>query len=287
MIVRLIPGDPAARIAGIEATDEQVDVINARLGLDRPLWEQFIDYVGGVFTGDFGTSFQTGVSVSQIVQDNIRWSLELAVVALTFVMVVSLTVGLLIGHLTQGNRRRRLEFGFTSVTSLVGSIPDYLLATVLTFVFAITLGVLPIAATAGWKSMIMPVAALGIPSAAILSRLVRVETLNVLSQDYIRTARSQRLPAVRVYLRHVLPNVLTASLTIGGILFAGLIGGAVVVENVYARPGLGSVLVRSVLLRDYPVIQVVILLLGVVVVLVNTVVDILLGIVDPRSRVRS
>jgi peptide/nickel transport system permease protein len=122
---------------------------------------------------------------------------------------------------------------------------------------------------------------------AILTRLVRVETLNVLSMDYMRTARSKRLPARLIYLRHALPNVVTAALTIGGILFAGIIGGAVVVENVFARPGLGTALVSAVLSRDYPVVQGIILVLGVTVVVVNAIVDILLAIVDPRSMTRT
>jgi peptide/nickel transport system permease protein len=121
---------------------------------------------------------------------------------------------------------------------------------------------------------------------AILARIVRVETLNVLAQDYIRTARSKRLPERLIYSRHVLPNVVTAALTIGGILFAAIVGGGVIIENVFSRAGLGTALVSAVLSRDYPVIQGVILVLGITVVVVNAIVDILLGVLDPRSLAR-
>jgi peptide/nickel transport system permease protein len=212
--------------------------------------------------------------------------LELAAVALAFVLIVSVVGGMLTAHLTRDGRRPRTEFGFTIVASVLGTVPDYLLATFLTLVFAVWLTILPVAGAEGWQSLVLPALALALPSTAVLMRIVRVETLNVLAQDYIRTARSKRLPGRVVYLRHVLPNVVTATLTIGGIMFASIVGGAVVVENVFARPGLGSVLVNAVHARDYPVIQAVMLLLAVLVVCVNTIIDVLLAIVDPRTRNR-
>jgi peptide/nickel transport system permease protein len=136
-------------------------------------------------------------------------------------------------------------------------------------------------------AIVLPAVAISLRPIAVLARIVRVETLNVLAQDYIRTARSKRLPDRLLYLRHALPNVLTAALTIGGLLFTGLLGGAVIVENVFAWPGLGTAVVDAVLSRDYPVIQGVILMLGAAVVFVNTLVDVLLGLVDPRSVIRS
>jgi len=173
------------------------------------------------------------------------------------------------------------------VTSVGGALPEFLASTFLAFVFAIWLRWLPVAGADERAAIVLPALAISLRPISVLSRIVRVETLNVLAQDYMRTARSKRLPPRLLYLRHALPNVLTAALTIGGLLFTGLLGGAVIVENVFAWPGLGTAVVQAVLNRDYPVIQGVILMLGMAVVLVNTLVDILLGVVDPRSIIRA
>src|SRR5439155_14249898 len=151
------------------------------------------------------------------------------------------------------------------------------------FVFAVWLRVLPVAGTTGPQALVLPALAVSIRSTAILTRIVRVETLNTLASDFIRTARGKRIPDRIIYSRHTLPNVVTAALTVGGLLFAGIIGGAVVVENVFARPGLGTSLVQAVLVRDYPVVQGVVLVLGVIVVVVNATVDLLLAAIDPRT----
>ena len=206
--------------------------------------------------------------------------------SLALVLALSVPAGMFAGAFTREGRHRRAEVGFTAATSVIGSLPEYLAGTFLAFFFAVLFRLLPVAGSEGWQSLVLPALAMSLRPIAILARLVRVETLNVLAMDYMRTARSKRLPARLVYWRHVLPNVVTAALTIGGILFAGLIGSAVVVENVFARPGLGTTLVNAVLGRDYPIIQGIILVLGFTVVTVNATVDILLAIVDPRSMSR-
>jgi peptide/nickel transport system permease protein len=190
---------------------------------------------------------------------------------------------MLAGALTRDGRHRRAEVLLTAATSVIGALPEYLMGTFLAFIFAVWLRWLPVAGAEGLQSLLLPALAMSLRPIAVLIRVVRVETLNVLAQDYIRTARSKRLPERLIYFRHALPNVVTAALTISGILFAGLIGGAVVVENVFARSGLGTGLVTAVVNHDYPVIQGVVLVLGVTVVTVNAIVDILLGVIDPRS----
>ncbi|MGH2402841.1 MAG: ABC transporter permease, partial [bacterium] len=212
---------------------------------------------------------------------------QLASVALLLVMALSVPLGMVVGALTREGRNRHAELAFTTLTSVGGALPEFLASTFLAFIFAVWLRWLPVAGADVPAAIILPALAISIRPIAILSRIVRVETLNVLAQDYIRTARSKRLPARLLYLRHTLPNVLTAALTIGGLLFTGLLGGAVIVENVFAWPGLGTAVVSAVLARDYPVIQGVILMLGIAVVAVNTLVDVLLGIVDPRSIIRT
>lgn len=286
-MVRLLPGDPAVYIAsagGAEATQDQIEAVRKETGLDKPFLTQFGSYFGGVITGDFGQSFTREEPVSAMIGRSIGPSLRLTLVTIGLIILVSIVGGMLLAHLTKENRRPRLEVGFTATTSVVGAIPDFFLATVLVFVFAVSLGWLPAAGDDGVSTLVLPALALAIPPSAILMRIVRVETLNVLAQEYVRTARSKRLHEVRVYFRHLLPNVLTAALTIAGLIFASVIGGAVVIETLFARPGLGSTLVDAVHGRDYPVIQASVIVLGLVVVLINAIVDILLAIADPRMR---
>jgi peptide/nickel transport system permease protein len=224
--------------------------------------------------------------VTEVIKERIRTSLELAGSALFLVLFLSIPLGMISGALTREGRHRRFEVGFAGVTSVLGSVPDYLTGTVLAFIFAVEHRYLPVAGAGGLKHLVLPALAVSLAPAMTLARIVRVETLNVLAQDYIRTARSERLPPRLVYARHAFPNVLTAALTVGGLIFSGIIGGAVIVENVFARPGLGTALVQAVIDKNYPIIQGVTLVLGITVVLVTAIVDILLGIVDPRSLAR-
>jgi peptide/nickel transport system permease protein len=285
-MVRLIPGNPALYIAGIGATQAQIAAINHALGLDQPFLTQLGTYISDLLHGDLGRSFVSKEPVTQVIQERIGSSLQLAGAALLLVLVFGVPGGMLAGALTREGRHPRTEIVFTAATSVSGAVPEYLMGTFLAFFFAVLLRVLPVAGADSPQALILPALAISLRPIAILSRIVRVETLNGLAQDYIRTARSKRLPWRLVYLRHLLPNVVTAALTIGGIIFASLVGSAVVVENVFARPGLGTALVNAVLARDYPVIQGVVLVLGVTVVVVNAIVDVLLGVVDPRSLVR-
>jgi peptide/nickel transport system permease protein len=165
-------------------------------------------------------------------------------------------------------------------------MPEFLLGVGLVYVFAVRLKWLPVAGQSGAASYVLPVSALCLGSIAALARIVRVEMLKVLGEDYMRTARSKRLPARIEYLRHCLPNMLTATLTIGGLLLGGLIGGTVLVENVFAWPGLGTIVAQSVVQQDYSLAQAIILLLGAAVLIVNFVVDLILGTLDRRSTIR-
>lgn len=282
LLVHLVPGDPARRVAGIEASGEQVEALRRELGLDRPLVVQFASYVRNLSEGDLGRSFLTREPVTRIIADRLPKTLQLAAVAVVLMLAISVPFGLVAAGLTWGGRNRPVDVGFTVATSLMGALPPFLLATFLAFIFAVWLGLLPVAGATRWNSVILPAVAISLRPMAELARIVRVETLNVLAQDYIRTARSKRVASPRLYGRHVLPNVLTAALTIGGLVFAHLIGGAVVIENVFAWPGLGTALVQAILARDYPTVQGVILLLGVVVIAVNAGVDLLLAAIDPR-----
>ena len=283
LMIRLIPGDPALNVAGLGATGEDIARVRAQLLLDRPMGEQFEIYITRMAQGDLGRSFFTRQAVSDLIAQRIGISLQLAGAALLVVMLISVPLGILAGAYTRERRHPRAEVAFTGITSVLGSLPEFLAATFLAFVFAVWLRLLPVAGASTFQALILPALAVSIRPTAILTRIVRVETLNTLASDFIRTARGKRIPDRIIYSRHTLPNVVTAALTVGGLLFAGIIGGAVVVENVFARPGLGSSLVQAVLVRDYPVVQGVVLVLGVIVVVVNATVDITLAFIDPRT----
>lgn len=287
LMVRLVPGDPVRRIAGQDATAQDIANLRESLGLDRPLPAQFADYMVRLAQFDLGRSFVSREPVSQIIAQRLPETLTLATAAFVLVMVSSLVVGTTAAAITRDGRGSRFEVGFMAVTSILGSLPSYLTATFLVFLLAVVLGWLPVAGAGRWNSFILPTVALSLRPIAILSRIIRVETLNVLAQDYIRTARSKRLPTSLLFWRHVLPSMLTSSLTLGGLLLAGLIGGAVIIENVFAWPGMGTALVQAVLARDYPVVQGVTLLLGVAVVMVNLLIDVMLAAIDPRTLLRS
>jgi|SRR5579862_1920422 len=286
-MVRLVPGDPAVAAAGINVTPAELATVRHQLGVDRPYFRQLISYTDGLIHGNLGKSFITGEPVTSILSVRLTSSLILAGTALALVFVVAMPLGLAAGALTREGRHPRTNTVFTAVTSVLGALPQFLVATFLAFIFAVWLRVLPVAgSTPPFQSLILPAIAVALAPTAILARLVRSETLNVLAQDYIRTVRSKRLPAHIVYLRHVLPNVLTAALTLAGVIFANVIAGAVIVENVFARNGIGTELVSAVETHDYQVVQGTILVLGLIVVAVNTFIDLSLGVVDPKSGLR-
>ncbi len=285
-MIHLIPGDPVRAALGPTATPELVAARRAALGLDAPLWQQYVDYLRGLVTGDLGGSMTSGLPVSEVIGDRLPATVELAVSAFALAVLVSVPGGLLFAVLTRGGRRRPLELGFTTTSVVLAAIPEFLLAVGLVWVFSVNLGWVPVAGREGFGSYLLPVVALGLAPAAVLARIVRVETLAVLRADHIRTARAKRLPNHVVYLRHVLPNALTATITLGGLLLGALVAGTVLVENVFAWPGLGSTIVASILAKDYPVVQGIVLVYGVGVLLVNLVVDIALALLDPRSTIR-
>ncbi|MFC4852316.1 ABC transporter permease [Actinophytocola glycyrrhizae] len=285
-MIHLIPGDPVRAALGPTATRELVEARRAALGLDQPLWQQYVDYLRGLFTGDLGISMSSGLPVSDILGDRLPATVELAVLAFALAVLVSVPLGLLFAVLTRGGRRRPLELGFTSTSVVLAAIPEFLLAVALVWIFSVNLGWAPVAGRDGPASYVLPVVALGLAPAAILARIVRVETLTVLRADYVRTARAKRLPSRTVYFRHALPNALTAAITLGGLLLGALVAGTVLVENVFAWPGLGSTIVSSILAKDYPVVQGVVLVYGVGVLVVNLVVDVALALLDPRSTIR-
>lgn len=287
LVVRLIPGDPARVVAGTHATGAALELIRHQLGLDEPLLQQFLQYLKGVFTLNLGTSFITGEPVSQVIFERFGQTAELAASSLVIVLFVGTGVGLWAAIVTDGGAHRKLDGAFTAITGILASTAPYVSGTLLVFVFAVELKWLPVAGNAQPDAIILPALAVSIVPMATVARFARAETTRVLQEPYIRSAQAKRLKPWTIYRRHVLPNVLTSTLTTAGIFFAQLMGGTVVVENLFALPGLGTALITAVLGHDYPVIQGVALFLGVVIVIVNAVVDLLLALINPRSALRS
>lgn len=285
-MIRLIPGDPARESLGATATAQAVAQRRHELGLDQPLPAQLAHFAGGVLTGHFGTSFTLQLPVSEIIAQRWPQTMRLALLAFVLAALAAIPAGMVMAAATSGGRHRRLELAFTTVTGLAFSIPDFLLAVALVYVFAVSFRLLPIVGTASASGYVLPVTALAAGPAAALARIVRVETLRVLDEDFVRTARAKRLPTARVYLRHVLPNTLTPTLSIGGLLLAGLLSGTILVETIFALAGLGSTLTQAIELKDYPLVQALALVFGGAVLAINLVVDVLIAAVDPRSMIR-
>ncbi|MEU6761866.1 ABC transporter permease [Streptomyces sp. NPDC046853] len=285
LMIHLIPGDPVRAALGMTASPDMVAARRAELGLDDPLWQQYLHFLGGLLTGDAGSSTITALPVSQTIGDRLPATVQLAGLAFVLALLVAVPLGTAMAALTRGGRRRGTELAFTSVSVFLAAIPEFLLAVVLAYVFAVRLDWFPVAGRQGPSSYVLPVFALSIGPAMVLARIGRVEMLSVLNRDYVRTARAKRLPPRRVYARHALPNALTATLTLGGLLLSALVAGTVLVENVFAWPGLGSTIVQSILQKDYPVVQGVVLVYGAGVLVVNLLVDVVLALLDPRSAI--
>jgi len=284
-MIHVIPGDPVRAALGPAAPLALIQQRRAALGLDDPWWQQYLHYLGHLFTGDLGVSMTSGLPVSDVIADRLGSTVEMAVLAFAVAVVVSVPLGTLMAMLARDGRRRGGDWVFTSASIVVATIPEFLMAVGLVFVFSVSLHWLPVAGRSGPASYVLPVLSLAIGPALMLARIVRVEMLAVLETDYIRTARAKRVRATALYLRHALPNALTATLTLGGLTLGALVAGTVLVENIFAWPGIGQYAYQSAINLDVPAIAGVSLFIAVVYVSVNFVVDLLYGVIDPRIRV--
>lgn len=282
-VLQLVPGEPLVDAVG-DRTAAQLAAMREEYGLNDPVVVQYANYLQELLQGRMGRSYVTQQPVEQLIAQRAESSLSLALVSLAVVLLVGVPLGIVMGFFTREGRRRRLEIGFMSSTSLLSSIPNYLAATVLTFVLAVQFRLLPVAGGGSLKHLVLPVIAVSLAPLMTLARIVRLQTLDVIAQPYFQTARSNRLRPATIYLGYVLPNVAVASLTLGGIVFAEIIGGAVIIEKVFARAGLGTSLIDGVIGNDYPVVLGLTVTLAVGVVVLNGVIDFLLDVIDPRRR---
>jgi peptide/nickel transport system permease protein len=285
LIVQLVPGDPVRAALGNSATPELVERTRADLGLDVPVPEQFVNYVSGLFRGDFGTAIGSQRPVADTIAQRFPVTLTLAVASFLLAAIGAFPIGVATAVSSRTGRRRLADLGVSGLLGVLIAIPSLLLAVGLIAVFSIGLKVLP---AAGWGDVdqaILPVVALAVGPMAYLARIVHVEMLAVLEMPYMTTARSKRLPTHLVYLRHALPNMVTSTLTIGGIILTGMVAGTVLIETVFAIPGLGTSIVSSITSKDYPMIQGIVLVYAILVLGLNLLIDIALATIDPRSSI--
>jgi peptide/nickel transport system permease protein len=288
LLLSLVPGDPAVVIAGDLATPEQVEAIRRSLALDRPLVERFVTWVGHMLTGDFGNSLFSGIAVSELIVQRIEPTLVLALMTIVIAVAVAVPLGLVSAYHPTGIVAR-----LTMAGAVLGfSLPVFVVAFGLVYVFALGLGWFPVQSyvplsegLAGTlHSLVLPAVAVSFLYIALIARVTRAAVLEVLREDYVRTAHAKGLAARLILTRHVLRNAAVPVITIIGIGFAALLGGVVVTETVFSIPGLGRLTADSILRRDYPVVQALILLFSTVYVVVNLAVDIAYVLVDPRIR---
>ena len=283
LLIHLVPGDPVEAMLGENAQVADREALRQALGLDRPLGEQYLDYLQRLARLDLGLSFQERRPVAAILGERLPATLELTLAALA----LALTLALPLGVLAARHRGSPLDTGAMGL-SLVGvSIPNFWLGPMLILVFSLWLGWTPVSGREGPASLILPALTLGTGMAAILARMVRGSILEVLGEDYVRTARAKGLSERRVLWGHALRNAWLPILTLIGLQLGGLLGGAVITETVFAWPGVGSLLVEAIQSRDYPVVQACVLLVSLSYVLVNTLTDLVYGWVDPRIHWRS
>ncbi|MBF4550260.1 MULTISPECIES: ABC transporter permease [unclassified Pseudoclavibacter] len=287
-LVHFVPGDPVRLALGTRYTQEAYDALRAASGLDRPILEQFFSYVGNALTGNLGVSFRNGDAVTTTLLERLPATLSLAGVGLVIALLISVPAGI-----WSALREGRVSDGVIRVTSQFGvSIPDFWMGMLLIGLFSSTLGWLP---SSGYSSIgddpgdwarhvLLPGLTVGLVAGAIMTRYIRSAVLEVASMGYVRTAKSKGLSAWTVTMRHIVRNALVPVLTIAGIQLATILGGVIVVEVVFAWPGLGRLVYDAVSSRDYPLIQGSVLLIAVMFLAVNFIVDVLYALVDPRIR---
>jgi ABC-type dipeptide/oligopeptide/nickel transport system permease component len=279
-IMKMVTGDVAQAIAGLDGTAEDVELIRRDLGLDRPVYEQYLTFLWRSLHGDFGRSAVTKRPVVDEIGSRIGPTAELAIAA----FAVSIVVGLITG-IVSATKRYTIWDNLATLIALIGvSMPVFWLGLMLMLLFSVTLGWLPSSGAGTPAQLVLPALALGSASTAIIARQTRSGLLEVLGQDYVRTARAKGLTERVVLVRHALKNALIPTITVAGLQVGFLMGGAVLAETVFARPGLGRLLVDSIARRDIPVVQTTIMLLSVTFVLVNLAVDLLYVKLDPRIQ---
>jgi peptide/nickel transport system permease protein len=288
LMLEVLPGDPAQVTLGLNAAPEALVALRAEMGLDRPAVVRFLGWVGGLVTGDLGLSYTYRVPVAQLIAERMAVTLPLALMAMTLAAVI----GVPLGMLAAANHNRPADAAVMVFAQAGLAIPNFWFGLLLVLVFAIGLGWLPAGGFPGWqagaaaafRSLALPALALALPQAAILARVTRSAMLDALQEDFVRTARAKGLGEAVTVLRHALRNALIPVVTILGLQFSVLIAGAIIIENVFALPGLGRLVFQSIAQHDLIVVKDLVMLFAALAILVNFLVDLLYGVIDPRLR---
>ncbi|GAB1377472.1 ABC transporter permease [Pararhodobacter sp.] len=290
-VVEVVPGDPAAYMLGVNARPDTVAALRAELGLDVPKVQRYLDWTAGMLQGDFGRSYTYRTPVSQMILDRMVVSLPLAVLALGLTILIAFPAGIY-----AASRRGKLgDAGVMGATQLGVAVPNFWFAMILVLVFAVNLRWVSAGGFPGWgngiwpgiKALILPAVALALPQAAILARVMRSSLLDMLGEDFIRTARAKGLSRRQALWRHAVRNALIPVLTIIGLQFSFLLAGGIVIEQIFYLPGLGRLIFQAISSRDLIVVESVVMLLVGLVIIVNFAVDLAYALVDPRLRVRA
>jgi ABC-type dipeptide/oligopeptide/nickel transport system permease component len=280
IVVRMVPADPALLIAGDTATPEQLAALRHQMGLDQPLILQYLQYVGNAAIGDFGNSYLQSIPAMTLIGQALPNTALLAVLACALALVVSFPLGLLAALRVN----RFSDRAVTTASLIIQALPGFWVGVVLLLIFSRTLRWLPSAGLASPQSLILPAIVLALPFVAILTRLTRSGLLEVIGEGYIQTARAKGLPERTVIFPHAIRNATIPIITVVGLEFGTLLGGAVVTETVFSFPGIGKLLVSSIQTRDYSVAQACVIIIAAAFVVINLVVDLLYAYLDPRMR---
>jgi ABC-type dipeptide/oligopeptide/nickel transport system permease component len=279
-LIHFIPGDPAQAMLGETASEEDVQALRERLGLDRPLAEQYGTFLRGAVTGNLGTSLRTNEPVTQAIVDRLPATLELAAAA----MLVSIGFAIPLGIIAAVGRGTFVDHAATTLSLTGISIPNFWLGPLLALVFAVELGWLPVSGRGTLAHLVLPAISLGAALAAILARMTRASLLEELREPYVQAARARGASRVRAVLRHAFRNSLIPVVTLVGLQFGAVLTGAVITETIFAWPGIGRLLIQSIGFRDYPLVQGCILFIAVTYVGMNLLTDLVYGVLDPRIR---
>lgn len=288
LMLEILPGDPAAVTLGLNAAPEALAALRAEMGLDQPVPVRFLTWVGGLLTGDLGLSYTYRVPVAQLIGERMAVTLPLAFMAIGLATLIGVPLGIL-----AASRHGRPEDAAVMVFAQLGlAVPNFWFGLLLVLAFAIGLGWLPAGGFPGWaagpgvalKALLMPALALALPQAAILARVTRSAMLDTLQEDFVRTARAKGLTEPVTMLRHALRNALIPVVTIMGLQFSVLIAGAIIIENVFALPGLGRLVFQSITQHDIIVVKDLVMLFAGLAIIVNFAVELLYGLIDPRLR---
>lgn len=279
-ILNVTPGDPGRIMLGPTATQEQVDMVNESLGVNRSLPVRYIDYVWDALHGDFGISYTFNVPVTQVLMPKFPTTLKLAILSVLF----SALLGIPLGILSAVKKHSVVDNGLTVLALFLASVPGFWLGLMLMLLFSLQLGLLPSSGVGTWQHYIMPVMTLALPSAAFLSRLTRTTMLDSMNQDYIRTAKGKGAGNGRVIFLHALRNALIPVITQLGMNFASLLGGAMITEIVFGLPGFGNAIVAAIKAKDVPLTMFAVIFLSTTFMIIMLVVDLIYAFVDPRIK---